>query len=288
MQPIIFTDASCDLPRSFIEENNVPYLGLMCNFKGKDYEDDFGKTLEYKEFYEGLKNGEDAATSQINEYRFIEKFKELLKENRPIIYIGMSSGLSGTVNSAKLAKEEILLENKNADITVIDTKCSSIGLGLLVYYSVKMAKEGLSKEEIINWVKDKMNKVNHWFIVEDLKHLRKGGRISSTSATIGTLLNIRPIIHIEEDGKLKNVTNIRGKKKAMNYLLEKFKDNAVNHSETIAAITHAQSLEEANKLKDKLQEEFGVKNFIISDLGIGMGTHCGNGMLALCFIGKCK
>lgn len=175
----------------------------MCNFKGKDWEDDFGKTLSYEDFYTSIKNGEMPSTSQINEYRFEEKFKELLKEERPIIYIAMSSGLSGTVNSAKMAREEILAQNQEADITIIDTKCSSIGQGLLVYNAVKMAKEGKSKDEIVKWINENKNKVNHWFMVENLTHLRRGGRVSATSATIGTLLNIKPIIHIEKDGTLK-------------------------------------------------------------------------------------
>lgn len=290
MNPIIFTDASCDLPRDFIEENDVPYLGLMCNFKGKDYEDDFGKTLTYDEFYAGVKDGQMPYTSQINEYRFIEKFKEVLEQNKPIIYIAMSSGLSGTVNSAKLAKKEILSEDKykDADITIIDTKCSSIGEGLLVYNAVNMAKSGATKEEIVNWVEENKDKVNHWFIVENLSHLRRGGRISSTSATIGTLLNIKPIIHIEEDGTLKNITNIRGKKKAIRYLLDRFKENCTNYEDTIIGITHGDCLEEAEKLKELLIDEFGVKNTIINELGIGMGAHCGDGMLSLCFIGNKK
>ncbi|WP_050607076.1 DegV family protein [Clostridium niameyense] len=288
MRPIIFTDASCDMPRSFIEENNIPFLGLMCHFQERDYEDDFGKTLPYKQFYDTLKEGEMPYTSQINEYRFVEKFKELIKEKRPIIYIAMSSGLSGTVNSAKLARKEIISQNKDADITIIDTKCSSIGQGLLVYEAVEMVKSGASKEDIVNWLNENKDKMNHWFIVENLSHLRRGGRISGTSATIGTLLNIKPIIHIENDGTLKNIANIRGKKKAMKYLLDKFKENAINYEDTVVGITHADCLEDAEHLKDMVIEEFNVKKVIISELGIGMGTHCGDGMLALCFLGKKK
>ncbi|EKO1912431.1 DegV family protein [Clostridium botulinum] len=284
MVPIIFTDASCDLPRNFIDENNIPFLGLMCNFKGKDWEDDFGKTLSYEEFYTGIKKGEMPSTSQINEYRFEEKFKELLKEERPIIYIAMSSGLSGTVNSAKMAREEILAQNEKADITIIDTKCSSIGQGLLVYNAVQMAKEGKSKEEIVKWINENKDKVNHWFMVENLTHLKRGGRVSATSATIGTLLNIRPIIHIEKDGTLKNITNIRGSKKAIRYLLDRFKENCINHEDVLIGIVHGHCAEEAEKLKEMVIEEFGTKNFIINELGIGMGAHCGDGMLALCFI----
>lgn len=288
MGPIILIDASCDLPLKFVEENNIPYVGLVCHFKGKDYEDDFGKTLSYIDFYEGLSEGEFPTTSQVNVFKFMEKFKELIKENRPIIYIGMSSGLSGTVNSAKLSSKAIMEEYKGSDITVIDTKCSSIGEGLLVYHAIKMAKDGCSKEEIITWVEENMVKVNHWFIVDDLNYLKRGGRISSTSAIVGTIFNIKPIIYIMNDGTLKNIIKIRGKKKAERYLLDKFKLRVENPEQAVVAITHANCLEDAIHLGKLVKDEFNVKEIIINYLGIGMGAHCGKGMLALCFIGKVR
>lgn len=288
MVPIILIDASCDLPLKFVEDNNIPYVGLVCHFNGKDYEDDFGKTLSYSDFYKGLSESEFPTTSQVNVFKFIEKFKELIKEGRPIIYIGMSSGLSGTVNSAKLASKSIMDKYKDSDITVIDTKCSSIGEGLLVYHAFNMAKNGCSKQEIITWVEQNMVKVNHWFIVEDLNHLKKGGRISSTSATIGTILNIKPIIYIMKDGTLKNLVKIRGKKKAERFLLDKFKERVEHPEEAIVAITHADCLEDALHLEKLVKEEFNVKEVIINYLGIGMGAHCGKGMISLCFIGKIR
>lgn len=288
MGPIILIDASCDLPLKFVEENNIPYVGLVCHFKGKDYEDDFGKTLSYNDFYEGLSEGEFPTTSQVNVFKFMEKFKELIKENKPIIYIGMSSGLSGTVNSAKLSSKAIMDEYKGADITVIDTKCSSMGEGILAYHAFNMAKNGCSKEEIITWVEENMVKVNHWFIVEDLNYLKRGGRISSTSAIVGTIFNIKPIIYIMNDGTLKNIIKIRGKKKAERYLLDKFKERVENPEEAIVAITHGNCLEDALHLEKLLKDEFKVKETIINYLGIGMGAHCGKGMLSLCFIGKVR
>jgi len=286
MKPIIFTDASCDLPLSYIEKNDIPYLGLVCHFKGKDYEDDFGKSIPYKEFYDALRLGEMPYTSQINEYRFIQKFNELLKYNRPIIYIGMSSGLSGTVNSAKLAREAVISENKNADIIVIDSKCASLGQGLLVYNAVKMREEGCSALDITKWIYDNINKMNHWFVVEDLSHLKRGGRISATSAAIGNILDIKPIICITEDGKLKNVSNVRGKKKAIRFLVDKFKNNVSNYERSTLAISHGDCLEDALHLKEILIKEYKVKEIIINELGAGLGSHCGNGMLSLCYIGN--
>lgn len=284
--PIIMTDASCDLSGSFIEENKIPFLGLMCHFKGKDYEDNFGQSLSYEEFYKGLENGEVPYTSQINEYRFTEKFRKLLKQKRPIIYIGMSSGISGTFNSSKLAKNAILSEFEDADITLIDSKSSSIGLGILVYYACKMAQEGLSKDEIVNWVNNNMLKMNHWFMVEDLRHLKRGGRISSSKAVIGTLLDVKPIIYIENEGKLKNVTNVRGRKKAIKYLVERFRERAVDTENQVIGISHGNCIEDAKLLKKMIEREFPNNKCIINTLGMGMAAHCGSGMLSLCFLGN--
>ena len=225
-------------------------------------------------------------TSQINEYRFTEKFKELLKQKRPIIYIGMSSGISGTFNSSKLAKNAILSEFQEADITLIDSKSSSIGLGILVYYACKMAQEGFSKDEIINWVDNNRLKMNHWFMVEDLKHLKRGGRISSSKAVIGTLLEVKPIIYIEDQGELKNVTNVRGRKKAIKYLVERFRERAVDKENQVIGISHGNCIEDAKLLKKMIDREFPNNKFIINTLGMGMATHCGSGMLSLCFLGN--
>lgn len=286
VEPIIMTDASCDMPEDFMIQNNVPFLGLICHFKGKEYEDDFGHSLSYEKFYTGLKDGEMPYTTQINQYRFMEKFRELLKEKRPIIYIGMSSGISGTYNSSKLAREELIREYSDADITVIDSKVASIGLGLLVYHAVKMAKQGYSAKDIVNWVEENKNKMNCWFLVDDLKHLKNGGRISSSKAVMGTLLNVKPIITIQRDGTLKNVANIRGKKKAFRYLIEKFKSITDASENKVIGISHGYCLEDAQTLKNMMEDEFPNNKFIVNPLGLGMGTHCGNGMVSLCFLGK--
>lgn len=285
MKPIIFTDASCDLPLNFIEENNIPYLGLMYKFKGLEYEDDFGKTISHIEFYNGIRNGEMPVTSQINEFRFIEKFNELIKFKRPIIYIGMSSGLSGTINSAFLARDVIINENKNAKIYIVDTKCASLGQGILVYNAVKMRDNGCSSEEIIKWLETNNKLMNHWFAVEDLSHLKRGGRISSASAAIGEILDIKPIISITDEGTLKNITNARGKKKALRILADKFKENAAEF-EGIAAISHGDCIEDAVLLKDILLKDCASLEIIINNLGAGLGSHCGSGMVSLCFIGN--
>lgn len=287
VKPIIMTDASCDMPENFIFENHVPFLGLMCRFKGNDYEDDFGHSLSYERFYKGLREGEFPYTTQVNEYRFLEKFRELLGENRPIIYIGLSSGISGTFNSAKLAQEELADEGfKN--ITVVDSRGASIGLGLLVYHAVEMANQGSSVDDIVRWVEESRDKMNYWFVVEDLKHLKNGGRISASKAIIGTVLDVKSIIVIQKDGTLKNVANIRGKRKAFKYLARKFGELAEDSQDTLIGISHGDCIDDAFELKSMMEKEFPGNRFIMNSLGLGMGTHCGNGMVSLCFMGKTR
>ncbi|WP_102399296.1 DegV family protein [Haloimpatiens massiliensis] len=286
MSVIIMTDSSCDLPLSYIEENKVPFVSLTCHFNKCDYKDDFGKTFTYRQFYDGLRNGEMPTTSQVNIYQFTEVFTKLVKGNKSIIYIGMSSGISGTVNSASMARESVLEEYKDADITIIDSKSACIGQGILVYNAVEMMKKGCSKEEIIKWIEGNKLNINHWFMVGTLKHLRYGGRISATAATIGTLMKINPIIFINNEGKLVNVTNVRGRKKAIKYLLEKFKERIVESGDQRIMISHGDCLEDALYLEKSVKEEFGVKETMINFVGPVIASHTGPDMLSLCFIGK--
>lgn len=285
MKTVIVTDSSCDLPLEFIEKNNVPFLGLICHFKNKDYEDDFGKTLTYKEFYKGLREGEMPTTSQVNVFRFTELFKKFTEQKFSIIYLGMSSGISGTVNSAIMAKKAIMEQYKDADITVIDTKCACIGEGIIVYNAVNMLKNGATKDEIIKWVEENKMKVNHWFIVGSLKHLLHGGRISRTKAIVGTLIKVNPIIYIDDNGKLVNVANIRGRKKAMSYLIERFQDKVVDLENQTIMISHGDCIEDAKYIERILREKFNVKNIVINYVGPVIGSHTGPDMLSLCFIG---
>lgn len=286
MKPVILVDASCDMPLEFIEKNHIPHLGLICHIDDREYEDDFGKTFTYDEFYGELRKGKMPSTSQINSFRFEEKFREYVKQGIPVIYLAMSSALSGTYNSAVMARKIILDEYKDADITVIDTKGASIGEGILVYYAYDMLNKGYSKDSIITWVQRNMLRMNYWFAVSDLEHLKKGGRISSSAAMVGAILNINPILCISKDGSLAHVTNIRGRKKAIKFLTDKFKAEVTEPENTIVAISHGDCTEEAEYLRNIMEEEFHVKKVIINKLGLIMGSHCGQGMLSLCFLGS--
>lgn len=286
MSTILFTDSSSDLPLEFITDNRINYLSLICHMKNKDYNDDFGKTLSYSDFYKNVRSGELPTTSQINTYTYIEKFKPYVENGDSIIYLSFSSGLSGCYNNAVIAKEMLLQEYKNADITIIDTKSASIGQGLLVYYANDMLKNGCSKDEVINWVEQNKLLVNHWFAVDSLTHLKHGGRISGTAATVGTLLDIKPIIFIGNDGKLVHISNVRGFKKSLNTLLEMFKDRIIDPEKQLIGISHGDCPEHALYLKEIIESNYHVKGFLINHLGPVIGSHTGPGMLSLCFLGK--
>ncbi len=285
---VIIVDSGCDLPLKYIKENNIPYLGITLNFKGNEYFEDFGQSIKYKDFYAAVRAGEMPSTSQVNAYRFEEVFKKYVEEGKSIIYLAFSAGLSGTYNSALIAREDILHKYPEADITIIDTKSASMGVGLLVYYACEMLKAGASKEEIINWVKENIPKTVHWFTVDDLNHLKRGGRVSSTSAAVGTLLGIKPVLHVNDEGKLINVSKVKGRKKSIKELFNNLEKHIVNPEEQVIFISHGDCLEDAESLAAMIREKYPVKDIIINFVGPVIGSHSGPGTIALFFLGDSR
>ncbi|MBE6066492.1 MAG: DegV family protein [Clostridium lundense] len=288
MNTVIVIDSCSDLPRDFVEKNNIPSLGINVVLNGREFVDDFGKTVTYKEFYDAVREGEMPTTAQVNSETYKEEFLKHVKENKSIIYLAFSSGLSGSINSANIAKSEILEEYENADITIIDTKSASLGEGLIVYYAYDMLKKGCSKEEIVNWVEKNKLKVNHWVIADDLNHLKRGGRISGTQAVVGTLLNIKPVIKVDDEGRLIPVAKVKGRKKALKTLVDKFREKVVNPEEQVIFISHSDCASDAELVKSMILEEFKVKDFIINQIGPGIGSHTGIGTVTLFFMGDSR
>jgi len=286
MSTVIFTDSCCDLPLEFIRENNIELISLRVKYESEDLPDDLGQSIKYEDFYNKIKSGVIPTTSQANAYYFEEEFRKHAKLNKSIIYIGFSSALSGCVNSARIAKEIIEEEIPQADITVIDSKSASLGLGLLVYNAVEMIKEGNTKEEIVKWIEENKLKVNHWFTVDDLNHLKRGGRISGTVAIVGTMLNIKPIMHVDIEGRLIPVTKVKGRKKSIKELFERLKEHIVNPEEQTIFISHGDCLEEAEVLRDLILSQYKVKDCIINYVGPVIGSHSGPGTIALFFVGN--
>lgn len=284
MDTVLLIDSCTDLPLSYVEKNDLPVVSLVCNFKGQEYKDDFGKTLKYKEFYAAVRNGEMPSTSQVNVYAYAEIFKKYAIEGKSVIYLGFSSALSGSINSAKLAMDMVCEEIEDADITVIDSKSASLGEGLLAYYANEMLKTGASKDEVVSWLESNKLRMNHWFTVDDLGHLKRGGRVSGAAAFVGTLLDIKPILHVDDEGRLIPVSKVKGRKKSIKTLFEMLQENIVSPEEQVIAISHGDCIEDAEHLKEMIQKEYKVKDVIINHVGPVIGSHTGPGVVALFFL----
>ncbi|NLJ57820.1 MAG: DegV family protein [Tissierellia bacterium] len=281
----IITDSACDLSYKYLKDNNVEVIPFPYFIDGEDCVDDFGKSLSYEEFYKRMREGSKPTTSQITSFSYLQTFKKFVEQGFSIIYIGFSSALSQTYNNSLLAIEEIKEDYPQADITSIDSKGASVGLGLLVYYACEMQKKGKTKEEIIDWIENNKLKVNHWFIIDNLDHLRRGGRISSTEATVGNLLDIKPMLNLDYYGGLKVVKKVRGRKRAVKELVNELKRAIINPEEQIILINHGDCLEEAEKLREDLMQAIDIKDSAINYVGPVIGTHTGPGMLCLVFLG---
>ena len=282
----IVTDSSCDLGINFIEENNIELIPLLLNLDGETLKDDLGKSLGYREFYEKLRAGSMPSTSQINIYTFEEKFKELLDKGYEILYIGLSSALSGTFNSANMARNNILEENPNAKIAVVDSISVSMGLGMLIKKACKMIEEGKMLEDIVQWIEENKNKVIHAILVDDLKHLKRGGRLSASSAAVGTILNIKPLLKLNNSGAVEATEKVKGKKKALKRLASIVKEKAINIENEILYIMHGDALEEAQYLKEIILQELNFKDVKVEYIGTVIGTHGGPGTIAAVFWGN--
>jgi DegV family protein with EDD domain len=284
----ILTDSSCDLPLKYVEENAhiLQLIGMPIHIDNEEYIDDLGKTLTHDFFYKKLSEGVFPTTSQINLLVFLEHYKKCYEKGEALIYLGLSSGLSGTMNNAVLAKNMFLEEHDDADITIVDTIAASGGLGALVAHVVELAKEGKSKGEILTWIDDHILKINHWFAIDDLEHLKNGGRIPAAIALVGTALKVKPILTIAHNGKIKSYASVRGRHKSIKYLYDKFTENIEEVEHKHVFICHAHCIEDAQKLEELILKEYKPKELYITELSATIGTHVGLGMLAVAFVGK--
>lgn len=281
----IITDSSCDLTREYIDNNNIGLLSLVLNLNGEVIKDDLGKTLSYKDFYEQMREGATPSTSQVNAHEFEEEFIKHVKNGDSIICITLSSALSGTFNSANIAKNNIIEEYPEAKIELVDSLSVSMGQGLLVLKACEMRDKGLSVEEIVTWIEENKRKIIHSFVVDSLNHLKRGGRISATTAAIGGLLNIKPTLYIDDDGKVVQGEKIKGKKKVLKFLVNEVKEKAINSENEILYIMHGDALEEAEYLKETILQELNFKEVKIEYIGTVIGTHGGPGTIAAVFFG---
>lgn len=288
MKVKIITDSCCDLPLHYIKAHSdrLEVLGMPVQIEGKEYIDDLGVTLKHDDFYAKLRNGIMPTTSQINSYRFEEAFRANLNEGKDVIYVGFSSGLSGTLNSAMIARNIILEDNPDAPIYVVDTLSASVGLGALIVETVKLATAGMDGKQISNWVEANHMNAHHWFGVDDLQYLRNGGRINAASAMVGTVLNVKPTLIVDKYGKLKPYGNVRGRKKSMSFLVSKLEEHYHPEMTTTVILGHGNCKEEAETMRMMIKDKYDNIEIIVSELSMTIASHVGPNMLAVAFIGK--
>jgi DegV family protein with EDD domain len=286
----ILTDSSCDLPLHIIKDNSdiVDFIGIPVMIETEDCIDDLGDKFSHDFFYSKLEEGIIPKTSQINVQVFYDKFETYIKNEEEVIYIGLNSSLSGTYNNALLAKNMIQKNYSTNNISIVETYSASVGLGLVVIEVIKLVRKGFNKEQVLQWIEENKLKVNHWFGVDDLEHLKKGGRISPAVAMVGMALNVKPILTVTHEGALETYSKVRGRNKVIKFLYSKWYKNFPEKSDHTVVIGHANCIEDAEKIKELIMGESELKseNIIITKLSATIASHVGQGMIAIVFIGK--
>lgn len=285
----IVTDSSCNLPGDMIEELYLEVLPLTFMVDGEDtiYQSYLkGQSVDLGSFYTMMREGKVFKTSLPSMADTETLLRSLLEQDKDILYLGFSSGLSGTTEAVTMLMRELSEEFPERKLIAVDTLAASLGQGLLVWYAAQKAEEGMSIEEVAQWVEDNKLHLAHWFTVDDLMFLFRGGRVSRTSAWAGTLLNIKPVMHVDDEGHLIPLEKVRGRKKSLNALLDHMEATAIQPiEEQTVFITHGDCLEEAQYLADEIQKRFGVKKPItINYVDPVIGAHSGPGTMALFFL----
>lgn len=276
----IVTDSGSDLPSEIVKDLDIAVLPLIVYSDEQEFKD--GVDISSVEVMQQMREGKIFKTAQVAPISFIEQFNKYAQNGDSCIYIGFSSQLSATYKSSTMAFNEVKETYPNFDGELIDTKCASLGQGLIVYQAALMAKEGKSKEEIVDTVHTLLNSIQHIFTVDDLEYLFRGGRVSKTAAFVGGILNIKPVLHVD-DGKLIPLEKARGRKKAVKRLQEIMVERGVNLDNPLIGITHGDDLQAAENLRDAIKEKYENSSFIINNIGCAIGAHSGPGTLALFF-----
>ena len=285
---VITTDNTCDLPKEYLEQHEVPTMSLTYILDGETYTEE--NSLPYQDFYKKMREGCMPTTCQVNPEEAKKNLLRFLEINKNIIHIAFSSGLSGTYNSTCLAAQEIMEERPDCRIQVVDSLCASMGEGLLVHKALQLQEQGKSFEEVSEWLERYKGNLVHNFTVDDLFHLYRGGRVSKTAAILGTMVNLKPVLHVDDAGFLKPVSKVRGRKKSLNTLVDSMEKQigSWRDKNDIVFLSHGDCYEDALYVKAQVEKRFGIHEFIISPVGPVIGAHSGPGTLALFYMGDVR
>lgn len=283
---VILTDNTVDMPVEWLNEHEVGYECLPCSMNGVVY--DKKNPIDTKLFYRQMREGAMPTTSQMNPAMAEAMFETYLQEGKDILYLAFSSGLSGTCNSARIAAEELKEKYPERQIKIMDSLAASMGEGLLLYYAVKLRDKGKNLDEICDWLLKNRLHLCHVFTVDDLNHLHRGGRVSKATAVLGTLANIKPMLHVDNEGKLISIGKVRGRKKSLATLVSMMEERIGKYCDKNEAvfISHGDCEADAEYVAGLVKEKFGIENIMIHPISATIGAHSGPGTVALFFLGE--
>ena len=284
---VILTDSCADLSAAMVEQLDVQVLPLSFNMDGKtvfNYPDN--REMDPHEFYDLLRAGKMATTSAVNVAHFAEGMEPSLQAGKDVLVLTVSSGLSTTYNSAAIAADDLKEKYPERKIYVVDTLCASMGQGLLVYLAAKEREKGSSIDQVRDWAENNKMSIAHQFTVNDLFHLKRGGRVSAATAVVGSMLAIKPVLHVDDEGHLINIGKVRGRAASLKALVDAMEKAAIDPANQTVFISHGDCWDDANAVADMVKARFGVKEVIINYVGPVIGAHAGPGVVALFYIGK--
>lgn len=283
----IITDSTTDLPAALVRELGIKVIPLCYIMEGKNYQNiPGGGAMDEPAFYQKLRSGVMSTTTQVNSEEFIAEFTPVLEQGEDVLYIAFSSGLSGTCQSAHVAKQELQQRFPQRRIEIFDSLCASMGEGLFVYLAASQKNQGATLDEVLEWMSENVLKLCHWFTVDDLNHLKRGGRISTATALVGTMLGIKPVMHVDDEGHLIPVSKVRGRKQSLDALVKKMQETAIAPEEQTVFISHGDCLADAEYVAEEVRSKLGVQKIVINFIGPVIGAHSGPGTVALFFLGK--
>ena len=283
---IILTDSSADLSAEMAQELDIQVIPLSFIMKGRTYRDfPDNREMDPHLFYEALRQGEEATTAAVNVGQYTEALEPLLQAGKDVLILAFSSGLSATYNSSRLAVEELREKYPERKLYTVDTLCASLGQGLLVWYAAKARERGGTIEEVRDWVEDRKLNLCHQFTVDDLHFLKRGGRISAATALVGSVLQVKPVLHVDNEGHLVNIGKVRGRQAALKALVDRMEETAIDSGSLTVFISHGDCLEDAQTVAGMVKKRFGVQNISINYVGPVIGAHSGPGTVALFYIG---
>lgn len=281
---IVTVNSTVDVPKEWLKERNVPFIPLKYTIDGETYQDMMG--LSSKEFFSKLRDGKMSVTSQVNPEEAREALELFLKEGKDVLHLGFSSGLSGTLNSMKLAAEELREKYPDRKLIIVDTLCACMGEALLLYYVLKRKSEGMTIEEAAQWAEEHKLHICHNVTIDDLYHLQRGGRVSKTAAVLGSMVQIKPMIHMDNEGKLQVIGKERGRKKSLQKIVERAAEQFRGWENDIIMITHGDCIEDAEYVAELVRKKMGIGNILINNIGTVIGSHTGPGVVAVFCMGR--